>query len=486
MLEQDNSDVSLLTLRLHDLARPVLQVSSVTSIRETAEAMTAANNNAVLIVDDGKLSGIVTDQNFRVRVVAAGRDPGAPIAEIMTRKPLTLPPAAAASEAFLLMASRNIRHIPVVDSHTQAIHGVVGATDLLRSQSHNTVYLIGDIYLAKDVETVQQLSQHIPQALVSMVRSQLTAYHVTHALSSIGHAITRRLLQLAEQQLGAPPVAYAFLVAGSMARSEQTAYSDQDNGLLLSDDYDEALHGDYFLQLAQFVSDGLDACGYRYCSGDIMATNPQWRQPLAVWRQYFSGWIDSPAPQALLHATIFFDLRSLYGDETLFTQLQHDILQQTRSNRLFQSYLAANALSFRPPLGFFKGFLLEESATGSKGLDMKKRGVVPVIDLIRVYTLALGLPEQNTRERMEALQHQAAGVGISAGSLADLQEAFEFISSLRLQHQARQIEAGIAPDHTVPPAQFSALEQRHLKNAFEVISDLQSALARQYQADNFR
>ena len=485
-MEQDNNGVSLLTLRLHDLARPVLQVDSATSIRETAEAMTSANNNAALIIDGGKLSGIVTDQNFRVRVVAAGFDPDEPVASIMTREPLTLPHTAAASEAFLLMASRNIRHIPIVDPHTQAIHGVVSATDLLRSQSYNAVYLIGDIHLAKDAPALQRLSQHIPQALVSMVRSELTAYHVAHALSSIGHAITRRLLQLGEQQFGAPPVAYVFLVAGSMARSEQTAYSDQDNGLLLADDYDETLHGDYFVQLAQFVSDGLDACGYRYCSGNIMATNPQWRQPLAVWRNYFSDWINSPSPQALLNASIFFDLRCLSGDETLFTQLQHGILQQTRSNRLFQSYLAANAMSFRPPLGFFKGFVLEEGAAGSKGLDMKKRGVVPIIDLIRVYTLALGLPEQNTRERMAALQQQTTDVGISAGSLADLQDAFEFISNLRLQHQARQIEAGIAPDHYVPPEQFSALEQRYLKNAFEVVSDLQSALARQYQADNFR
>lgn len=485
-MEQNNRGVSLLTLRLQELAHPVLQVSSATSIRETAEAMTAANHNAALIVDAGKLLGIVTDQNFRARVVAAGHDPAAAIASIMTRDPLTLPPTAAASEAFLLMASRNIRHIPVVDPPTQTIHGVAGATDLLRSQSHNAVYLIGDIHLAKDVSTVQRLSQHIPQAMVSMVRSELTAYHVAHALSSIGHAITRRLLQLGEQQLGAPPVAYAFIVAGSMARSEQTAYSDQDNGLLLADDYDEVLHGDYFLQLAQFVSDGLDACGYRYCPGNIMATNSQWRQPLTVWQHYFSDWINSPSPQALLHATIFFDLRCLYGEETLFMQLQHDILQQTRTNRLFQSYLAANALSFTPPLGFFKGFVLQGGAAGSKGLDMKKRGVVPIIDLVRVYTLALGMPEQNTRERMTALQQQTGGVGISAGSLADLQEAFEFISNLRLQHQARQVEAGVAPDHTVPPEQFSDLEQRHLKNAFEVVSDLQSALARQYQADNFR
>ncbi len=485
-MEQHTSEFSLLTLRMRDLARPALQVALTDSIRQTAQAMTEVSSHTALIVDAGRLCGIVTDQNFRVRVIASGRNPADHIATIMTPDPLTLPPNAAASEALLLMASQNIRHIPVVDAHTQSILGVVGATDLLRSQSHHAVYLVGDIHLARDVASLQRLSQHIPQALVNMVRSHLTAYHIAHALSSIGQAITRRLLQLAEQQFGAPPISYAFIVAGSMARSEQTAYSDQDNGLILADDYDEARHGAYFSQLAGFVSDGLDACGYRYCSGNIMATNPQWRQPLAVWRGYFFGWIDSPSPQALLNASIFFDLSCLYGDHSLFKQLQDDILQRTRSHRLFQSYLAANALNYRPPLGFFKGFVLEEGADG-KGLDMKKRGVVPIIDLVRVYTLALGLPEQNTHERLEALARQEPGtVNISAAGLADLKDAFEFISSTRLQHQAQQIEAGKQPDHHVPPGQFSDLEQRYLKNAFEVVAALQSSLAHHYQAESFR
>lgn len=480
--EKSAADYSLLTVQVQELVRPTVMVDEETSIQATAAQMTAANSHTALVVHDQKLTGIVTDQNFRARVVASQHDPQDRIASIMSQDPVTLPPQAPATEAMLLMAKHNIRHIPIVDPHNQTILGVVGGTDLLRSHSHNAIYLIGDIYLAKDVETLKQLSLHRPKALVNMVKS-LSSYYVSHAISSIGQAITRRLLQLAEQQLGAPPIPYAFLVAGSLARFEQTAYSDQDNGLILSNDYQETVHGEYFRKLADFVCDGLDACGYEYCKGGIMASNPQWRQPLSVWRQYFAKWIDTPDPQALLYSTIFFDLRCLYGEAVLFEDLHQSILRRTQKSTLFLTHMAANALNFRPPLGFFKGFVLEKQANGEKTLDMKKRGVVPVIDVARVYALAAGLPVTNTRERLQALGQASQ---VSHDTLANVLDAFEFISLTRLRHQARQIEAGQFADNQVAPDELSDFEQRHLKNAFEVASHFQDALAQRYQANALR
>ncbi|MEZ5476466.1 MAG: DUF294 nucleotidyltransferase-like domain-containing protein [Thiolinea sp.] len=328
------------------------------------------------------------------------------------------------------------------------------------------------------------LSTHLPKALVSMVRSSLPAYDIGHAISSIGQAITRRLIALAEERFGKPPIPYAFIVAGSMARREQTAHSDQDNGMILSDEYDEATHGEYFQNIAKFVSDGLDACGYIYCPGNIMATNPKWRQPVSVWRQYFVDWIERPEPKALLYSSIFFDLRSLYGEDSLLNELRREILQKTQKGSLFQAFMAANALNYQPPLGIFKGFVLEKNGENGKALDMKKRGVVPVIDLARVYALSMGIEVLNTCERLDEIG-KATG-GLSAESIADLKDAFEFISTTRLEHQALQIEAGKAPDNYVPPEQLSALERRHLKDAFEVVSDVQNSMAHNYQANRFR
>ena len=182
--------------------------------------------------------------------------------------------------------------------------------------------------------------------------------------------------------------------------------------MILDDSFVAELHGDYFQQVAQFVSDGLAACGYVYCPGNIMATNPQWRQPLSVWREYFRQWIDTPEPQALVNATIFFDLRCTYGDDSLWLRLRDDLLGRTRNSSLFQRLLAENAQTFQPPLNFWGGLASERNAAGEKIIDLKKRGVVPVIDLARVYALAQGLPALNTVERLQALA--AAGASSKA------------------------------------------------------------------------
>jgi len=481
---RSSGESSLITQSIRDLMRQPLCVAQQDSIQQVAQQMSEHNSYTALIVDEQQhLSGMVTDVDFRKRVVAANLPVTQPVATIMTAEPLTLSPQDQAAEALLLMARRNIRHVPIVERGRVA--GVIAATDLLRRQSSNAVYLVGDIFEAQSVEQLSELSQGLPQILVDLVNQNLAAYDIGHAITSIGQAISRRLLTLAEEQFGKPPVPYAFIVAGSMARREQTAHSDQDNGMILSDDYREAEHGHYFRQVAQYVSDGLDACGYEYCPGNIMATNDQWRQPLSVWRSYFHKWIDSPQPQALLYASIFFDLRCLHGDERLLQNLQDDILSKTQNSTLFQAYMAANALSFKPPLGFFRGFVLadDKGKAQEKGMDMKKRGVVPIIDMVRAYTLAAGLTPVNTWSRLDALEETET---LAASSVADLRDAFDFISTVRLQHQAQQIEAGQAPNNYVPPDKLSALEKRHLKDAFDVVTTLQDSMANRFNANRLR
>jgi len=473
---------AMVAMHVRDLMKLPLLVGKSDSIQHVAHQMTQMNAQTAMVVEDaGDLCGIVTDVDFRKRVVAEGLSVGRPIADIMTLNPLTLAPSDQASEALLLMARRNIRHIPVVENRD--VVGMVSATDLLRSQSYNAIYLVGDISAAKDAERLQELSKSLPKVLVSLVRNSLPAYDIGHAVTSIGQAIVRRLLVLAEEKFGKPPVPYAFIVAGSMARREQTAHSDQDNGMILSDSYNPQEHGEYFLNVAKFVSDGLNACGYVYCPGNVMATNDQWRQPLAVWRSYFARWIEAPEAQALMYSSIFFDLRCLYGDAGLLEALQTEVLEKTKISTLFQAFMAANALNHKPPLGFFRGFVLDKCGTNEKGMDMKKRGVVPVIDLARLYALADGLSPVNTWERLDALGGHG---GMTQSSVDDLRDAFEFISMVRLQHQAAQIEQGLAPDNYVPPEQLSALERRHLKDAFEVVSALQDAMTIRYHADRFR
>jgi len=312
-----------------------------------------------------------------------------------------------------------------------------------------------------------------------MVNEDANSHMVGRAMSEIGRSFKQRLLELAEEKFGPPPVPYCFLALGSMARDEQLIVTDQDNAIILDNSYRQSQHGGYFAKLAEYVCDGLADCGYRYCSGNIMATNPEFRKTRSQWEDCFADWIDNPNPQALLNCSIFFDLAGVYGRVKWAEQLNAFILRRARKNNRFLACLARNALNRKPPLGFFRDFVMEKDGRHNNSINLKRRGTAPLADLIRVHALAIGSQSQNSFQRLEEI--------IEAGILPkskgeDLRHAMELISLVRLRHQALDIESEIEPDNNIEPENMSDFERRNLKDAFLVLSNAQSFLKYRYSA----
>jgi CBS domain-containing protein len=267
-------------------------------------------------------------------------------------------------------------------------------------------------------------------------------------------------------------VPYLWLACGSQGRQEQTGVSDQDNCLFLSDDA-RPEHDAYFAALARFVTDGLNTAGYVYCPGEMMATTPRWRQPLRVWRDYFRGWIARPDPMAQMLSSVMYDLRPIGGDESLYAGLQKETLDASAANSIFMAHMASNALKHTPPLGLLGGLATIRSGEHKAQVDLKMNGVVPIVDLGRIYALRGRLPEVNTRARIVAAI-EAKTVSPSGG--ADLLAAYDLIADLRLTHQAAEVRDGRKPDNFMAPSSLSALERSHLRDAFVVVRTMQSAL----------
>ncbi|MDX1594140.1 MAG: putative nucleotidyltransferase substrate binding domain-containing protein [Gammaproteobacteria bacterium] len=473
--------INLMTTPVRDLlAREPICEPPTSTICDVARRMSEHRVSSMLITEGERLVGIVTDRDLRNRVIAEQVDCHRPVSEVMTPDPLTVQVGDFAFEAMLLMARKNVHHLPVVDGGIAA--GMITATDLTERQAASAVYLVGDIYKQRSVDRMREATAKIPQILVSLAGAGATAQSIGHVITALGDAVTTRLLQLAEEELGSPPVPYAWIAAGSQARNEQTAKSDQDNCMVIDDAYDEAEHGDYFRALSRRVCDGLDACGYVYCPGEMMAMTDEWRQPLATWRGYFDKWVNQPEPKALMLTCVFFDLRCIYGEETLFKKLRDHFLELTRGKSIFLAHMAANALSHQPPLGFFRNFVLIKGGEHDHTFDMKHNGIIPIVDLARVYALAAGIDAVNTQERLSS---SLEGSGVSAKGAQDLRDALEFISHVRIQHQAQQIRDGEKPDNFMSPDELSPFERSHLKEAFAVVRTMQGSLASRFQTSTF-
>jgi len=446
------------------------------SIREAAGRMTDERVSSLLVTKDGKLSGILTDKDFRTRVVAAGIDPEQPVSNIMSSTISHVDGKVSAFDALMTMTQAGFHHLPVIEDGD--LKGIITLSDLIRQESTSAVYLAGKVRRSQGLDDLVEASKKLPELQLCLVQAGGTAQHIGNAVTAVTDAFTVRLIQLAEEELGPPPVPYAWVAGGSQARKEQSSHSDQDNGLIISD---AMKPGDdvYFESLARFVCDGLNACGYIYCPGNVMATNPEWRQTQSAWRSYFNKWVNTPEPMALMLSSVFFDLRVIHGEADLWHEIQHRMLKETQQNGIFLAHLTSNALKYRPPLGFFRDFVLVHDGEHDNTLDLKHNGTVPIIDLARIYALAEGIPNVNTVNR---LGHAGGTATLSSEGSANLLDAFEFIGTLRIQHQAAQIRRGEKADNFLPPEKLSKLEREHLKDAFRVIHTMQETLASRYQA----
>ena len=462
----------------HLIDRPATSVTPDVTAQQAAEVMTREQVSAIVIVEKQKLVGILTDKDLRMRLLAVGLSAQTPVGEIMTERLKTLDAETPAFEALLMMARLNIHHLPVLE-HGKIL-GLLTHSDLVRYESANAVYLIEEIRRSDQLTQLVELSRQLPEVQRHLVATNISSYHLGWTLAAIADTLTQQLVAIAEKQLGPPPLPYCWLASGSLARREITVGSDQDHALLLDDGHDQAKHGDYFRQLSDIVTEGLAQCGFSRCPGGVMASNPEWRQPLRQWLDNFEGWIETPEPKAMMLASNFFDLRPISGQHDLFEQLHKQVLQSARSNQIFLAHMAANALHHRPPLGFFRNFLVEHGGEHANTFDLKLRGIIPIVDIARLHALAGGLHHANTQERLQA----AADAGVmSRQGAQDLQQAYEFINTLRLRHQSEQLIRGETPDNYQDPSSLSALDRDHLKECFTLISDFQKTLEQRYQTE---
>lgn len=468
--KQDRQDLATTQVETLMAANPITCTPSAT-VQDAAILMRDKRVSSLCVTEDDVLTGILTTRDMSGKVLAEALPVNTPVSKIMTYDPITLAPASIGSDVLHVMMERRIGHVPIVEGGK--LVGIVSQTDLTRFQAVSSAELVREIAQADTPEEMREVTERIPQLLVQLVAGGRPHQVVTRLITDIADTCTRRLLVLGEAKLGPAPVPYLWAACGSQGRQEQTGVSDQDNCMILHDDVTDADRDGYFAELAKFVCDGLDVCGYFYCPGDMMATNPRWCQPLSVWRGYFDGWIAKPSPEAQMLASVMFDLRAIAGDKSLFEGLQKDTLKMAAKNSIFVAHMVSNSLKHTPPLGLLRGFATIRSGEHKNQLDMKHNGVVPIVDLGRVYALQGGLTEANTRARLEAAI-RAGGLSQSGGQ--DLLDAYDLIADTRLEHQVAEVKAGGKPDNYLSPSDLSEFERSHLRDAFVVVKSMQSAI----------
>ncbi len=470
----------LFTTPVGEIANPdVATASQDITIREAASLMSGRRISCLVLVDaEGAPVGIVTDRDLRDKVVAKGRDVDSPINRIMSVSLIRTDVRDYCFEALLKMVRYNIHHMLVVDEGK--LRGIITNHDLMMIQGTSPISVAKEIEAQQTIDGLVGASQKINRIVGLLLKDGAKAGNITRIISEINDRMLKKILWVAERTFGQPPVPYCWIVMGSEGRKEQTFKTDQDNALIYDDPAtpeEEGLATEYFANFSVFMRDALVQCGFPLCPGDYMASNPMWRQPLSVWKEYFSNWIKTPTTDAILFSAILFDFRPIHGDITLAERLRAHLTQLASNEDMFLRNLADMAIKLRPPLGFFRTFVVEKSGEHKDALNLKYKCIAPIVDIARLYSLAAGVSEVGTLDRIAALKRLP---GAMAEHGDDLEQAFEFLSLLRIHHQYDQIEAGLEPDNFINPDKLSNLEKKTFKEVCQLISRIQDSLVKQY------
>ncbi|MFP5382296.1 MAG: DUF294 nucleotidyltransferase-like domain-containing protein, partial [Gammaproteobacteria bacterium] len=445
-------------------------------LADALAAMESARIGSVIVADDrGAPVGILTLKDVLARVTLAQVPLDTAISAVMTPAPATLPDDAPVAEALVLMARQGIHHLPLV--HDGKLAGVVSEKDIFALRRLSVEGITSALGRIDDPSRLPTLAQDIGDLAHSLLAQGMDAENLTAIISSLNDRLTERIMGLeSESDRKLAGLRWCWLALGSEGRMEQTLATDQDNALIFDQANDaqrEAL-----LAFAQRVNARLDACGFPLCKGGIMAGNPQWCLSADDWQRQFAQWIDHGSPEALLHASIFFDFRPLAGDATLAFDLRTWLNRAAQKNPRFLHQMAGNALRNRPPLGVVRDFVLSDDEAHPHTLDLKLTGATPFVDAARIFALAAGIPQTNTAKRLREAAH---ALHIPDGELADWNRAFHFLQLLRLRHQHARQRAGQVPDNHVDPDTLAPLDRRILKEALRQARKVQARLAMDYK-----
>ncbi|GGW92285.1 DUF294 nucleotidyltransferase-like domain-containing protein [Alteromonas halophila] len=444
---------------------PVTAIES-TSIQQAASVMTEQRVSSLLITSDNKLSGIVTDRDLRSRVVASGIDVDLPVSEIMTANPARIANNRTMFDAMALMSEKNIHHLPVVDRVSREPIGMLTASDIIRHQRGNVLFIIGELAKAESLYELTRLSWQLPHYFAAHAKRAGDFDIAGKVLSQATDIMTRKLIRFYQRDHGDAPMGYCWLVYGSQAREDQTMGSDQDNGLLLERKPDEA-QAAWFADMADYVCQGLGKCGIKLCDGNIMASNPDLRLALDDAIEEARGWVNAPTSEAIMHFNIFLDVRGVAGDLGLFRQLQQaraPLLKQ----KMFLAALARHNNEVPVPLSMFQKFVYQKGHSKKDCIDLKVHAIAIINNIIRIYALANEVMVPSTPAR---LANMPANSGLSTRDGQNLRDIWLFLNRLRWRHQLTQN----VTDNLVSVSELSSIEKHQLKAAFKAIERSQQA-----------
>ncbi len=468
------------------MVSPVLTCLPDDTVKDAVERMASKKTSSIVVVgEDDEPLGIVTDRDIMRRVVVAGKlEIGrTPVSEVMTEKPLSLSPGDTVYRALFLLSSRGIKHLPLVEADGAGkprLVGIVTLRQLLKLRYPEPMSLIAGIAGAADVETLARIRARLPRLAATRLSRGSRAYDVVVMLSLVNQDIHRRAFEFALERAGEPPVGCCLFVTGSHGRLENLLLTDQDYGLVLADAAEDRLRAEadeFYAAVAETFTAQLETLGFERCSGEVMGTNSMWRKDVAGWRAQLEHWIVDQVPHLGRLLTVFFDTAPIWGRNDLFAAVQDRAFELLDSHQGLLRLLYEEAGSHRVPTGLLGRFLTERRGEHRGEFDIKRSGLIFVVEGVRILALRRGIRETSTLKRISKL---VDGEHLNADDGEYFEGAFRFLLHFALDSQVEEAMEDEKIDTYVNPSLMSSRNREMLRHSYKAVSKLQDLIAAEF------
>jgi CBS domain-containing protein len=448
------------------------------TLRGVIREMVKRDISSVIIIDHEEHPvGILTERDILKRVIAEdGIDlDSTSIARVMTPEPIILRPDNTIYRALSVLTDNKVKHLPLIEDGR--VVGIVTMRQLLKLRYPEPLTLIEGIHQAKDIATLKAFKDKLPQMAAERLESGRMAYDIVAMISLINRDIHRRALELAATGLGEPPVPYCLYLTGSHGRLENLLTPDQDHGMIIADNEQNYQYDQYFIDLGVRFSDYLDQIGYVYCPGYLMSSNPLWRKSLSEWKQQIHYWLEAQVRELGRYVTVLFDAAAVAGESDLFKELKEYAFSVLAQHHEVFRVLHEEEGRHRVPLGLLGRFVTDREGLHKGQLDVKKSGLIFVVEAIRILALQHDIRETGTLKRIAMLVERG---GIHANDGEYFESAYQVLLHYALKSQIVKASRGEKLDTYIDPRILSPRDKETLRHALKAVSTLQDLVAAEF------
>lgn len=469
------------------MSAPVITCDEDTTVEEAARLMSDKDVSSVLVLDNrNRAAGLITERDIVSKIVAAGYESGSKfkVSQIMSTHLITVSPNDFFYEALLQMVKNRIKHLPVIDKDQPV--GMLTIKDLVRSRGLGALMIVDKIESETTLEGLNEARKQVDSVLQAMVAERASAEEICEVITEFNDRLTRKVIELAEASIkneyGPPPTDYCWLTMGSGGRKEQTLRTDQDNAIIYKDispQMDDYVK-EYFLKLASKAVEGLVACGFPRCKGEVMANNPKWTHSLSGWKTLINEWAYNLEPNDIRMFTIFLDFRPVYGERELAEDLREFVTEKVGGSVHALHLMAKDDLRRDVPLGIFKRFITESSKEHRGQIDLKRSATVHLVGCARLFALRGKIHETSTLTRLRI----AAEKGFISRDTCEMADSsFQTLMMFRIREGLKKLAQGKEPDNYVTPSELSRREKAMLRDALMGVRKFQQTTGASFLID---